>query len=414
MPLYPPSSAGTPGGSDTQVQFNDGGAFGGDAGLLYDKTNNLLTHGSLYTNTDWGSGATLPATLRSSGDKSIFFWNPKKGAFWAGEWDINLASSDVGDSSTALGYSNKASGYGSLATGTGNITTGDYSLVAGDSNSASADSSMTTGVSNINSALGGFVTGIDNELQSTGNYTAIFGHNNVVSGDESLIAGNGNSATGDNTVMLGTSHISTGAFATIIGNDSNVTADETVSIGNDVDISGTGSVGIGIFLDISGTGTVVIGRGSGDATPLATSANNALLIGMSQFGAFLDTTSIAASHKTFTFPNTTGTIDVTASSIRFKKKVKTMATDALDLVKDLRPVEFTYKDNDRKAFGLIAEEVEKIDPRLVMYDKDGQPTGVYYTEFTAVLAKAVQQVSACLDDMERRLQALEAPGAMKP
>lgn len=33
---------GTPGGSDTQVQFNDGGAFGGDAGLTYDKTNNIL------------------------------------------------------------------------------------------------------------------------------------------------------------------------------------------------------------------------------------------------------------------------------------------------------------------------------------------------------------------------------------
>lgn len=33
---------GTPGGSTTQVQFNDGGAFGGDAGLTYDKTNNIL------------------------------------------------------------------------------------------------------------------------------------------------------------------------------------------------------------------------------------------------------------------------------------------------------------------------------------------------------------------------------------
>jgi len=33
---------GTPGGSTTQVQFNDAGAFGGDAGLTYDKTNNIL------------------------------------------------------------------------------------------------------------------------------------------------------------------------------------------------------------------------------------------------------------------------------------------------------------------------------------------------------------------------------------
>ena len=34
--------SGTPGGSTTQVQFNDAGAFGGDAGLTYDKTNNIL------------------------------------------------------------------------------------------------------------------------------------------------------------------------------------------------------------------------------------------------------------------------------------------------------------------------------------------------------------------------------------
>lgn len=33
---------GTPGGSDTQVQFNDGGTFGGDAGLVYDKTTGAL------------------------------------------------------------------------------------------------------------------------------------------------------------------------------------------------------------------------------------------------------------------------------------------------------------------------------------------------------------------------------------
>lgn len=38
---------GTPGGSDTQVQFNDGGAFGGDAGLTYDKTTNELTVGTV-------------------------------------------------------------------------------------------------------------------------------------------------------------------------------------------------------------------------------------------------------------------------------------------------------------------------------------------------------------------------------
>lgn len=47
MPLYPPASSGggTPGGSDTQVQYNDGGTFGGDANLTWDKTSGYLTVG---------------------------------------------------------------------------------------------------------------------------------------------------------------------------------------------------------------------------------------------------------------------------------------------------------------------------------------------------------------------------------
>jgi len=37
------ASGGTPGGSNTQIQFNDGGAFGGSAGFTFDKTSNSLT-----------------------------------------------------------------------------------------------------------------------------------------------------------------------------------------------------------------------------------------------------------------------------------------------------------------------------------------------------------------------------------
>ena len=38
------SGSGTPGGTDTQVQFNDGGStFGGDSGLTYNKTTDALT-----------------------------------------------------------------------------------------------------------------------------------------------------------------------------------------------------------------------------------------------------------------------------------------------------------------------------------------------------------------------------------
>lgn len=44
MPYYPPAAApSAPGGADTQVQFNDSSAFGGDADLTWNKTSNRMT-----------------------------------------------------------------------------------------------------------------------------------------------------------------------------------------------------------------------------------------------------------------------------------------------------------------------------------------------------------------------------------
>ena len=50
------AASATPGGSDTQVQFKDGGSFSGDSALLWDKNNNMLTV---------GSGAAAEVFLRS-------------------------------------------------------------------------------------------------------------------------------------------------------------------------------------------------------------------------------------------------------------------------------------------------------------------------------------------------------------
>ena len=48
---------GTPGGSNTQVQFNNSGAFGGDADFTYDSTNNVLTIGKAVIGSQFGGTA---------------------------------------------------------------------------------------------------------------------------------------------------------------------------------------------------------------------------------------------------------------------------------------------------------------------------------------------------------------------
>jgi hypothetical protein len=66
--IYPDNTTQTtaavtaPAGSTTQVQFNDGGVFAGDAGLVFNKTTNDLTVGGLLT----AAGATLSSTLTMS------------------------------------------------------------------------------------------------------------------------------------------------------------------------------------------------------------------------------------------------------------------------------------------------------------------------------------------------------------
>ena len=66
--------SGSPGGSDTQVQFNDGGSFGGDSGLLYNKTTDSLTvSGDLAVNGGDITTTNSAATIFNSNATEIYF-----------------------------------------------------------------------------------------------------------------------------------------------------------------------------------------------------------------------------------------------------------------------------------------------------------------------------------------------------
>lgn len=77
-----PSGGGSPGGSDTQVQFNDGGSFGGDAGLTYNKTTDVLTVG----------GKVIVPILESTGDVSISSNSVTGGIYISGGVGLSLTN----------------------------------------------------------------------------------------------------------------------------------------------------------------------------------------------------------------------------------------------------------------------------------------------------------------------------------
>ena len=82
----------------------------------------------------------------------------------------------------------------------------------------------------------------------------------------------------------------------------------------------------------------------------------------------------------------------TVSSQRYKNNIQEAAGN-LDIVLALKPSTFTYIGSSTTRFGLIAEEVELIDPRLVARDREGAIQSVHYPDLTAVLVGAVQDLS---------------------
>jgi hypothetical protein len=90
--------------------------------------------------------------------------------------------------------------------------------------------------------------------------------------------------------------------------------------------------------------------------------------------------------------SSTGQLGVTVSSERFKTAIAPMGSDTAKL-EQLRPVSFKLKSDATGArqYGLIAEEVAKVYPELVIRDEKGRIDGVRYDELAPMLLNEVQQ-----------------------
>jgi trimeric autotransporter adhesin len=113
-----------------------------------------------------------------------------------------------------------------------------------------------------------------------------------------------------------------------------------------------------------------------------------------------------------------GKLGTMPSSARFKDEIKPM-DKASEVILALRPVSFRYKkevDPRRVAqFGLVAEDVEKITPDLVIRDAQGRPQTVRYEQVNAMLLneflkehKTVQEQGATIARLEKQIEALTA------
>ena len=147
-----------------------------------------------------------------------------------------------------------------------------------------------------------------------------------------------------------------------------------------------------LYINTTGNNNVGLGY---DAGFNIITASNVTCIGAGVVGADVsNTTWIANVYGTAPQNATTAPVVVSAdgqlgtvvSSERFKKDISTMEK-ASEVILSLRPVTFHYKTDTKNIpqFGLIAEEVAKVNPALVLPDKEGKPYTVRYDAVNAML-----------------------------
>jgi hypothetical protein len=327
--------------------------------------------------------------------------------------------------SLTTGAGNTAVGWFSLRTvtaGSFNTATGAGALLSNtaDQNTATgavALLSNTTGSSNTaNGALALFsnTTGSSNTANGAfALYSNTTGGVNTANGNGALqnnVTGSGNTASGvgalgDNTTGANSTAIGSGALLhntagnsnTAIGYfalDSNTTGGNNVAVGNStLDGIGTGVGNIAVGYQAGsqldkGNNNIYIG------TPGDTVESDTIRIGRTfapnihskTVVAGIYTATIASGLPVYVAPD--GQLAATASSRRVKEEIRPMER-ASEVIYHLEPVSFRYKKEIGPArpmqFGLVAEDVDKVQPNLVVRDNQGRPYSVRYDQVNAML-----------------------------
>ena len=305
---------------------------------------------------------------------------------------------------------NTATGAGALfsnTTGRENTAAGAFALF---SNTTGGDNTATGRSALFSNTTGAINTAVGVEAL----FSNTIGIANTATGDLALLSnttGEANTANGasalrtnifgDNNTAIGTSALfsnTAGAFNTAVGVEalfSNTIGNNNTALGFSAGLNQT-----------TGGNNVYIGAGiSGVA-----GESDACYIG-SIFGQ----TSASGTPVLINSDNKLGT---TTSSQRFKEEIKAMERTSEALLA-LRPVIFHYKKEidpaGRSQFGLVAAEVEKVNPDLVVRDKEGKPYSVRYDQVNAMLLneflkehRKVEKLESTIARQQTQIEALTA------
>ena len=251
-----------------------------------------------------------------------------------------------------------------------------FSLTTGTQNTATGFSALntnTTGFNNTATGLNALLLNETGDRNTADGRVALqvntTGRLNTAAGNAALFTnttGNFNTATGVSALQGNT----TGNLNTALGEAAgqNLTAGD-----NNIDI---GNLGVAAEANTIRIGTQTAGTDVFGAAHLVHTAT--FIAGICGAGVMGKAVKV----------NAAGQLGVGPSSERFKEEIKPM-DKASEAILALKPVTFRYKkeiDPDRTPeFGLVAEDVEKVNPDLVLRDKEGKPFTVRYEAVNAML-----------------------------
>jgi len=87
------------------------------------------------------------------------------------------------------------------------------------------------------------------------------------------------------------------------------------------------------------------------------------------------------------------------SSLRYKENVETI-NNGLDKVLQMRGVTYDKKDSGVKEIGVIAEEIYKVLPEVILKNEEGEVDSVSYGRITAVLIEAIKDLKKEIEDLK--------------
>ena len=261
-------------------------------------------------------------------------------------------------------------------------------------------------------------------LDTTGNFNTGLGGGTLV-----LNNADSNTAVGAAALLLNTS----GTQNTAVGTDALVFNDSggfnsavgAFALYNNTEGEFNTAVGAdALIFNTSGSDNIALGEGAGSSL---TTGDNNIDIGAPGSAGESGTIHIGTNFQTVTYiagisgatvptgvsviVDSNGHLGTTTSSERFKDEIKPMEK-ASEAILALKPVTFRYKqelDPDGiPQFGLVAEQVEKVNPDLVARDEQGKPYTVRYDAVNAMLLNEFLKEHRKVEELTKQFRAANA------